>query len=227
MIHAVASASSPYGAWLPVTSWSHLLGLDETTGDGSGGTAGKKAANSQWSKVATRLVDAKLIRRGHGSHKVGYTLLDEDGSGAEYVRPTDDKVHGTWFSIPHAYWLEGWDKRLELPGKAMLLIALSSSPEFRLPLDYVQDWYGVSKSTARRGLKELLDAEILEYDQTWRESASSPTGWAEVRTYFLLGKWSHASRIEAMKAARRGEQPAVEFTSPEEVSAPSEEEPQP
>lgn len=211
LIHAVASAHAPYGAWVAVTNWVRLMELDQRTGTGVGAD-GKKAARTQWSKLATKLVELRLIRRGHGLHKVGYTLLDESGSGEEYVRPVDHNEHGTWFTVPHMYWLSGFDRTLSLAAKAMLLVALSSKPRFRLPPERVPEWYGFSESTARRGLKELIDAGILEYDQAWRPSASSPTGWAEVRTYYLLNDWSYEARSAAMKSDRNSH-PGVRFDS--------------
>jgi len=56
-------------------------------------------------------------------------LRCEAGRGDPYTRPrtaTDDR----WFNLPYDYWPQGWREKLNLPGKAMLLIALSLTTNF-------------------------------------------------------------------------------------------------
>ena len=195
LIQAMASSNPPYEVWYPAQSWVHALGLNTATGSDSRTVS--PAARSQWSKIIRKLVETKLITRHRSSNKMQYVLLDESGDGSPYVRSTKLE-QGTWFMIPHAYWIDGHYMTMTLAAKAMLLVALSSKEKFVLPFDRVQDWYGLSASTARRGFKELEDLGILSYDQGWRAEPKSKTTWAEVRTYTLHGVWSLASRRKSI-----------------------------
>lgn len=207
-IHAIASSRAPYKATYPSQTWVRALGLDQGTGGGT--DDGLEAAQSSWSKVVRRLVDQGLIRREREGRQMSYILLDESGHGSEYVRPTSDKVHGTWFSIPHAYWLEEHYMTMTFPAKVMLLIALSMKSTFTLPFERVPKWYGISQSTAKRGFAELTKKGILSHTIQWRIEPTSPVGYAEVRSYELQGVWSTASR----KAASTRPSDAVLFTAP-------------
>lgn len=90
-----------------------------------------------------------------------YFPLNESGDGSPFIRPKGHREHGTWFSIPHIYWTGEYCKTLDLPAKAMLLIALSMKEQFHLPQDRISKWYGISTSTAKRGLDQLIRLGIL------------------------------------------------------------------
>jgi len=92
---------------------------------------------------------------------------------------------GDYFKLPHAYWLDGYSAKLDLAGTAVLLIALSLAPEFMLPHEHAGRWYGLSRDTIRRGLRELQANELLSVKTTRRRAALSPTGTAEHRRYTL------------------------------------------
>jgi hypothetical protein len=138
-----------------------------------------------------------------------YILLDESGDGSDYVRPTSDKLHGTWFSVPHLYWRDDFYISMTLPAKAMLLVALSMNDAFTLPFERVAQWYGISPSTAKRGFSELSKLGILSHSRGWRMDPKSPTGYAEVRTYQLQGPWS----LQARKAATMRPPSVVAFNN--------------
>ncbi|MGH8900114.1 MAG: hypothetical protein ACRDYA_00135 [Egibacteraceae bacterium] len=103
------------------------------------------------SKIWTRLEGRKLIERGkrHG-RTASIVLKREDGSGEDYTRPTG-RGGDTFFKLPHAFWLDGWHEKLDLPATAMLLIALSRLDGFSLPYEKAKDWYGVSRDSAKDG----------------------------------------------------------------------------
>jgi hypothetical protein len=81
----------------------------------------------------------------------------------------------------------------------MLLVAMSSSEPFTLPLERTPDWYGLSTRTAERGMKELVQAGLIGYRRSFRVEPSSPIGVAESRQYSLLGSFEMRVRRDAMK----------------------------
>lgn len=87
-------------------------------------------------------------------------LLHESGSGEDYDEP-DGTSADLYFRIPVAFWLNGWHRKLSLPGLAMLLVALDSDVQFWLPAEKVPAWYGFSESTASRGYAELEEHGLL------------------------------------------------------------------
>jgi len=161
----------------------------------------------------TKLERLQLVKRERGAkNKMIYRLLREDGSGEPYTRPLKGSVDGHWFSIPHVYWRDGFDRSLTVAEKLMLLIALDQKDGFRIPPDRVPSWYGLSESTAKRGYAGLVKAGILARDDRWASDPRSPTGWRQDVHYTTEGLWSHADRKAAMK--RRPAKAVVTFDPP-------------
>jgi hypothetical protein len=194
LITALASSSEPYETWFPSSTWAQVARLDKF--------AEVSAARARWAKVATKLTRERLIVRRRSGNKMNYVLLHESGNGEPYTRPTQAS-HGTWFSVPHVYWNEEFDERLSLPEKAMLLIALDQPDNFRLPADRAPAWYGISESTARRGLHGLEKAGILTAESKQIVDPKSPSGWKTVLRYTTVGPWSIPNRKIAMTTYRR------------------------
>lgn len=202
LIHALASSSKPYVAKWPAGTWAQLARLDES--------APFDSAKSRWSKVVSKLVQLQLVERARQGNDVLYRLLHESGDGSPYSRPTKIN-HGHWLRLPYAYWLDGFDEELTHPEKLMLLIALDQQEEFILPLNQSANWYGISESTAGRGLRRLLKRGLLTSSTSWVPSPRSPTGWAEQHTYVLQAPFSRAAVEEAQAVRRAG---VVKFTLP-------------
>lgn len=190
LIQAMASSSSPYRASYFSNSWVRLMRFDRG--------AEPAAASSRWSKAVSRLEKLQLIKRQRTGNIMNYLLLDEAGNGQPYERPTK-LVHGRWFSIPHQYWLDGWDAKLSTAEKVVLLIALDQPDGFQIAYERFSDWYGISKSTAKRGLNGLIGHGIITVRNDFYVSGRSPTGWVEIRSYTTQGIWAKAARDEAMK----------------------------
>lgn len=190
LIHAMASSSEPFDAEYPAGSWVRALGLDEDAEDAG--------ARSHWSKITARLVSLGLITRGRRGNRTVYTLLHEAGSREPYTRPKTI-ADGVRFSLPYTFWQDEHDQTLSLPERAMLLIALDQPSGFTLPLDRMPEWYGISPSTAMRGLSGLRQRELLTYRTKWRVDPKSPIGWAEERGYRLLSSYS----TDIIRAATR------------------------
>jgi len=208
LIHAMASSSAPFRTWFPVSTWAQVAGFDLY--------ASPEAAKARWSKIATKLTRLNLVRRERSGNRMNYWLLNESGNGEDYLRPRR-LSHGSWFSIPHTYWTEGYDQSLNLAEKTMLLIALDQPDGSRLPYDQMPQWYGISAKTAERGLTSLVKKSFLEVEATMQIAPKSPTGWTEIRRYTALGPWSIDSRKSAIVQADRHRKPA--FIKPSEPSA--------
>lgn len=172
LFHAVASAE-PWDVSLPSGVWARSLGL---------GTS--KAAQSAVSKAWARLEKHGLIRRQRRRRLASITLLVEDGSGEPYRHPAGTEPY---LKVPYSYWLsdEAWYQTLPLAAKAMLLVALSQPPEFVLPVEKVRTWYGISPGTARRGLRELRNAEVLTARKEFKKAPLAPQGYTAQNVYAL------------------------------------------
>lgn len=192
-IHALAS-SSPWDCEYPSGTWIRAFGLAEA--------ASLTSARGAVSKIMKRLEDRRLIARGRSGRRATVTLLREDGSGKSYDRPTG--ASDTWFSLPHAYWLQKHHRDLSLPAKAMLLVSLSLQDDFYLPFDKAEAWYGISSDSAGRGMRELEEHGLLHYRQLWRKNQRSDTGWREERHYTLGGPYAAMARKQAAGKRSRG-----------------------
>jgi hypothetical protein len=127
-----------------------------------------------------------LIRRDNKLGVPLIQLLDERGQGDLYFHPAREEER--YFTLPYSYWRWDYDRKLGLPGKAVLLIARSLKPEgFTLPLAHAQAWYGISADTFRRGAKELVKAGLLRYTSNAVPSRDAPDGITIRRTYKLAG----------------------------------------
>jgi len=181
LIHALASSSEPHVADYPAATWTQIARLDES--------ASFESAKSRWSKMVAKLSALKLIESERKGNRVRYRLLNEAGDGEAYTRPKNS-ADGYWFLLPYSYWLDEFDKNLAHPEKLMLLISLSLSEDFILPINQVANWYGISEATARRGLRGLEDKGILARTVGHRVDPRSPTGWVREFRYALQGSFS-------------------------------------
>lgn len=125
------------------------------------------------------LVETRRIGR-----QVNATVLREDGSREAYSHP-GRKPRARYFQLPYAYWQDGWHERLELPGKAMLLTALTLGDLFWLPARHAPAWYGISPSMLERGLRELRHANLLGVARQPKTAALAPEGYT-VENYYVL-----------------------------------------
>ena len=198
-VHAVASAP-PYNCDYPSGTYVRALDL--------GSDAEPASARGAVSKVMRRLEERQLITRGRVGRTSSITLLREDGSGEPYEHP---HARGeTWLQLPYVYWTKGWYKTLSLPAKALLLVALSRPDDFPLPAERGPKWYGISPDSTERGLRDLVTADLLSYDQAWVKNHRSETGWIEQRQYRLLGDFSSDAREALSAKSKRSRKPTEE-----------------
>jgi hypothetical protein len=190
LAHSFASKDDEgrFDVRLPGTAWARAIGghFDGTTGKVE--PAALHLVSRNWRFLEER----KLIARERVARRTRIWLLADDGDGEPYVHPgagrlgkrLDDGALG-YFQLPYAYWRERWHEKLDLPAKAMLLIGLSLGDGFPLPYGQVQKWYGISASTAERGLTQLHDLGLLYREQWRRADPESPVGFADTYYYML------------------------------------------
>ena len=146
LVHAVA-ARKPFDVRRDSRVWARMVGLDDSP-------SSRSAVSKSWRWLQERqLVSVERVGR-----LASVTILREDGKGRPYRHP-GQKPRSGYFQLPFTYWRDGWHERLTVPGKAMLLIALSLQDDFPLPYSKAPSWYGIAPSTAERGLRELRRLE--------------------------------------------------------------------
>jgi len=188
LAHAAAS-KEPWDVGLPATVWARMLGLE--------GSGGLTSVSRQW----TWLEQRQLISTHRQDTLRKVSLLREDGSGSAYWHPGVSEAQaapeGDYFALPYAYWELGLQDRIDLPTKAVLLIALSRPDDFILPLEHAAKWYSVSPDSLRSGLRLLQTLGYLER-RTIRQSAPlTAAGFREERRYTLRPPFGPRSQDEA------------------------------
>lgn len=131
-------------------------------------------------------------------------LLREDGSGKPYSHPGAAGDRQPYFGLPRRYWTDGWHTELGMPGKAILLILLaetnqSSSQTLHAATEKIGDYYGISTTTARRGIDELKEHSLLGERWTQVPAPRSPLGHTLQADRWLKNPFSWAYRDQARK----------------------------
>jgi hypothetical protein len=177
LVHSLAS-TPPWDVGFRTRQLSTALGMPDTA-----------ASRVSVTRSLNWLEEVRLIRSEKDGSLRRVVLLDETASGRPYAHPARSR-QPDYFKLPYAYWLEGWFQKLSLPAIAVLLIGLSLDKSFLLPLDNGARWYGVSRDTLRRGIRELIRADLLTFHVKWKRAPNSPTGTAEERRYVLKGPFA-------------------------------------
>lgn len=177
LLHAWASSDETTGDFDVVADsrvWARALGLAPDD-------AGRRTVLRNWQALS----EAGVVRAKRAGRLVKVTLLREDGTKTRYGHPGEER-DSDYFKLSHAYWTEGVADRLELPGRAMLLVAYTLGDWFWMPAEHASSWYGFSTSTIERGLRELRREGVLEHQWHWKEAPLSPLGWTRENYYRLL-----------------------------------------
>jgi hypothetical protein len=184
LIRLVASAE-PYYAEVSPSVFARALML------GTPGTV---------TKAVKRLADRKLIEQQPGRQPF-VRVLREDGSGDPYTPPWQQSE--AYFQLPSSYWTapEQWHHALNLPEKAMLLIALSLTDQFVFPYDRAPAWYGLSPSTAERGLLGLRHRGLLKAQTRFKDAPLAPRGYTEQLVYTVSNAFGAKRRHNRETAA--------------------------
>jgi len=149
--------------------WARALGFPQDD-------SGTQRVSRNWRVLR----DLKLVKTAKKGRQVNARLLREDGTGKVYRPPVRD-----YLALPFAYWRDGWYIELDLAAKPMLLIALSLPDRFPLPPEHAPAWYGISRSTAERGLRALRRQDILSAVHEPMKSPLAPKGFTLRNVYTL------------------------------------------
>ncbi|HEY7932945.1 MAG TPA: hypothetical protein VID48_03890, partial [Solirubrobacteraceae bacterium] len=206
--------------------WARLLGLPLND-------AARRTIGRNW-KILSDLNLVAVSRRGR---QTSATAQCEDGSGKPYERPDLDGAR--CLELDHRYWNEDYHKRLTVPGKAVMLIALTLGDWFALPTRRGPQWYGISRSTLERGFKNAYECAVLGTRFSLKQAPLAPKGYTKQNHYILLApfgprgivastapphfhtNWPTPKRVSKKRRKRRGKaklpgqssehQPAIEF----------------
>jgi hypothetical protein len=179
LLHALSS-SAPHAETLPVEVWAPLIGSED---------ARRSSVHDQFRKNLYWLNEQNFVRITRDDREAPTVELLREGSGTspyEHPAATGD----SYLTLPHTYWKHGWDRRLDLPAKVVLLIARSLRPGFLLPGQQAAEWYGVSAPTIQRGLASLRQHRLLWTTFEQRAAPRSPVGYRTERRHTLIGPFS-------------------------------------
>jgi hypothetical protein len=183
LVHAVASAP-PYDAAFPAAVWARALGL-------SASSSSETLVSKSW----TWLERQHLVETRRRKRLREITLLYEDGSGRPYRHPGEQGAEGRghYFKLPYAYWRLNVHNRISLPAKAVLLIALSLRDDFVLPTERGIQWYGLSRDSVRKGLRDLRLLGFLGMRELRKDAPLSANGFTLERHYTLRAPFRQAN----------------------------------
>jgi DNA-binding transcriptional ArsR family regulator len=171
LLHCTASAE-PWDVEMAAMAWARALDMPITG-----------SSESTVSKNWTWLEGKGLIRSERRNRVRKVFMLNDDGSGGEYIRPSGGSRG--FFRLPFIYFTERWHKQLSLPGKAVLLISLAQREQFTLVTERAAEWYGVSQDSLQRGLDELRDLGLVTSWLVARKSGRARLGVTSVNHYRL------------------------------------------
>jgi hypothetical protein len=143
--------------------------------------AGRRTVLRNWHT----LEELKLLALKRRSRLLNVTALAEDGSDRPYHHPGERGKREDYFKLPFEYWTDGYHERLSVPGKVVLLIALTLGDWFWLPPRHAEGWYGISASTLQRGLTDLYKAEVLDRRWHYKEAPLSEAGYTREHHWIL------------------------------------------
>lgn len=158
----------------------------------SAGEPGMRAVN----RAFGRLAELGLVSLDRSTRPPAVTLLREDGSGEPYTLPGRGGATGErWCKVPRAYWGSGLHRELDLPAKALLIVALTLDDYFWLPRDRGPAWYGLSESTVQRGLQRLVKENILDAYPFWKPVSGGQREHVIANRYLLQAPFGPHGRI--------------------------------
>lgn len=154
-------AREPYTTNRVASYWSTLLGRGED------GEDGPRAIRD----CLHELADRGLVELSARGSRVEIALNNEtSGQGSEPRKYTPPYAGEPYISVPRAFWSSGVAGELSGAGVSMYLAALALSrsdfPHFFITGELFDDRYGISRSSRKRGLAELVKLGVLEVKVT-------------------------------------------------------------
>ncbi|MEU8346627.1 hypothetical protein AB0C74_33450 [Spirillospora sp. NPDC048832] len=179
LVYAVTTGGD-FGVTERSETWGRATGVSFAI-DGS--------ASAPVSRLWRKLEQLNLITRSQDGRRTRITKLREDGKNHPYTRPITSEngpLGDIYFQLPFQYWEDGYHHKLSIVGKAVMLIGMSlRKAQFALPqTSEFAGYYGISKPTLERGIKELTAAGLLNEagSQTY-ETGETRTGYGERLLY--------------------------------------------
>ncbi|MFJ3084608.1 hypothetical protein ACIPJG_33325 [Streptomyces halstedii] len=181
LVHAVTTGGD-YGVTERSQLWGRAAGISMLPDQKA-----SVAVSRQWQ----HLEKLGLIERKQHGHFKRIIKRREHGLVGKFSRPytapTGSKGD-VYFRVPFAYWRENLHQKLGMPGKAVLLAAMSRRKEtFTLPQDTRgARALGLGRHTMARGIKDLLHHKLLvETGAAEVMNARTMRGYEWVHTYQL------------------------------------------
>lgn len=198
---------------LLLTVWPHLANRDEPLWSVVWRRAlttdkGPRWSRADLSKTWAQLEDElNLIVREREGRLQRVSPLMEVG-GAPYVPPSGERKNWdeTYLTLPPDFWTDEWFARLTLAELAVLLIVAketSDRDEMWVTESKVDEWYGISPNTLRKGLHGLKRQGLLKVRPEHVPAPLSPLGYTTRNFYSLTGPFSRGSRRKMQGRARR------------------------
>jgi hypothetical protein len=152
-------------------------------------------------------VSKSLVVKGRGRKgrlRVAPRLQDASG---DYTFPDGTKNwEQVYFTLPDRFWLNEGFARLDLPALAVLLIVAketNKNSEVRMTQEQMAEWYGISRPTVAKALKQLRELGILNERVEWIPAKLSKIRTTQAFHYSLLGDYSTVERAKARLNAER------------------------
>ena len=166
-------------------------------------------SHSSLSEAWSSLVDMGLVERTR-VRRMAHVVPRREDTKSDYERPNGKKKVDHYFQLPGAFWTEKWFDTLSLPGLCMLLLLLKETndnhAEFHVTHKQVEQWYGISASSAAKGFTELEDLGLASVRRDQIKAGLALEGYTYHLYYRLNGHFSTAARSRARDAARKGAQ---------------------
>jgi predicted transcriptional regulator len=172
-------------------------------------------SHSSLSEAWSNLVDMGLVDRTR-VRRMAHVVPRREDTKSDYKRPNGQKRIDRYFQLPGAFWTEKWFDALSLPGLCMLLLLLKETNDndakFHVTHKQVEEWYGISASSAAKGFTELEDLGLVSVRRDQIKAGLALKGYTYHLYYSLNGDFSTASRSAARTAAKKGAQDRAAVT---------------
>lgn len=192
-----AASAPPYGVQRPARWWAELLGLPEPDGNGS------RTIRSTFRELEKR--GFVRVEKTSDEGVAQIFPLEESGSeepyepaGAVALREPERDERG-YFRVPDAFWTSGLCAQLSGAALSMYLICLSVGWREEQPFWFsgkaFKDRFGLSDSTRKKGLRELVELGVLSEDERSIDSEGGSMGRRFKRKIYLLSGDHRAQRV--------------------------------
>ena len=172
-------------------------------------------SHSSLSEAWSNLVDMGLVDRTR-VRRMAHVVPRREDTKSDYKRPNGQKRIDRYFQLPGAFWTEKWFDALSLPGLCMLLLLLKETNDndakFHVTHKQVEQWYGISASSAAKGFTELEDLGLVSVRRDQIKAGLALKGYTYHLYYSLNGDFSTAARSAARTAAKKGAQDRAAVT---------------